>query len=122
VLACNQVFDVVTSPKLAEALAIRHALSLVREEGFNKIILASDCLSVINKIQNPALDRTGTGVIIHDIKVIAGEFRSVTFRHISRLRNESAHLLARRAELLVFSVFCDGAPEFIHEAPCNDSG
>ena len=49
------------------------------------------------------------------------DFVSPTFRHISRLRNESAHLLARRAELLVFSVFRGGAPEFIREALCNDS-
>ena len=39
-LACSQVFDAVTSPELAEALAIRRALSLAREEGFFKIILA----------------------------------------------------------------------------------
>jgi hypothetical protein len=45
VLACSQVFDTVTSPELAEALAIRRALSLAREEGFNKIILALDCLT-----------------------------------------------------------------------------
>jgi hypothetical protein len=43
----------------AEALAIRRALSLVQDEGFNKIILASDCLSVIQRIRASAMDRTG---------------------------------------------------------------
>jgi hypothetical protein len=46
---------------------------------------------------------------------------SVDFHHISRLRNESAHILARRAELLIFSVFRDGAPDVIREALRNDS-
>jgi hypothetical protein len=41
--ACSELLSEVTSPKLAEALAIRRALTFVREEGFDKIMLASDC-------------------------------------------------------------------------------
>jgi ribonuclease HI len=59
--ACSQVFDEVTAPELAEAFAIRRALALVREEGFDKIILSSDCLSVIQRINSPLMDRTGIG-------------------------------------------------------------
>jgi hypothetical protein len=99
-VACSQVFDAVTSPELAKALAIRRALSLAKEEGFNKIVLASDCLIVINHIHAPGLDRTGIGVVIQDIKAIASEFSSVRFSHISRLCN--AHSLARKAEHFVF--------------------
>jgi ribonuclease HI len=63
----HQVFDVVTSPELAEALAVRRALTLAQEEGFNKIILASDCLTVIKRMLSNTLDRTGIGVVIQDI-------------------------------------------------------
>jgi hypothetical protein len=76
---------------------------------------------VINNIHAPGLDQTGIGVVIQDIKASAGEFSSMTFCHISRLRNESAHSLARQAEHFVFSIFYDGASEFIREALCNDS-
>jgi hypothetical protein len=65
--ACSQVFDAVTSPELAEALAVRRALTLAQEEGFNKIILASDCLTVIKRMLSNTLDRTGIGVVIQDI-------------------------------------------------------
>jgi hypothetical protein len=42
-IACSQVFDKITTQELDEAPAIRCALALVYEEGFDKIILASDC-------------------------------------------------------------------------------
>jgi ribonuclease HI len=119
-IACSQIFDEVMAPELAEALAIRRALSLVQDEGFNKIILASDCLSVIQRIRASAMDRTGIGVVIQDIKTMATDFESVTFRHVSRLLNETAHILARRAETFIFSIFCDGGPECIRVALCND--
>jgi hypothetical protein len=73
-IACSQIFDEVTAPELAEALAIRRALSLVQDEAFNKIILASDCLSVIQRIRASVMDRTGIGVVIQDIKTMATDF------------------------------------------------
>jgi hypothetical protein len=45
--AYNERYDNVLLPDLAEALAIRRALSFAFDEGFPKIIIASDCLSVI---------------------------------------------------------------------------
>jgi ribonuclease HI len=119
-VACSQTFDEVTTPELAEALAIRRAITFAQEEGFDSIILASDCLSVIQRIQSSVWDRTGIGVVIKDIKAMAAGFQSVTFCHISRLLNNSAHILARKAEQYVFMIFRDGGPDCIRSTLCND--
>ncbi len=37
-------------PEMAEALAIRRALVLATEEGFQQVLVASDCMSAIQRI------------------------------------------------------------------------
>jgi hypothetical protein len=44
------------------------------------------------------LNRSPTGAIVHDIKLKAKKFVSCTFKHVSRLYNVAAHILAKSAE------------------------
>jgi ribonuclease HI len=81
--ACSELISEVTSPQLAKALAIRRALSFTREEGFEKIMIASDCLSVVQRINNTAQDRSFLGAVIQDIKMEATLFTSCSFLHVS---------------------------------------
>jgi hypothetical protein len=118
--AHSQVIDEVTSPEIAEALAIRCAVTLARDEGLDRIILVSGCLSVIQRIQSPAKDRSLVGVMTEDIKILATSFLCVTFRHVSRLCNNSAHALARRAELYGSIFFRLSASDFIRGNVCID--
>lgn len=54
--ACSQLLDKVSAPEIAEALAVKCAVSLAQEEGLDKIILLSDCLSVIQRINSSVKD------------------------------------------------------------------
>ena len=47
VLACNGGAHGILSPELAEAMAVRQVLSFMGDRGFQKIILLSVCLSLI---------------------------------------------------------------------------
>uniref|UniRef100_A0ACD5XPQ5 Uncharacterized protein n=3 Tax=Avena sativa TaxID=4498 RepID=A0ACD5XPQ5_AVESA len=118
--ACSKLLDEVTSPEIAEALAIRSAISLARDEGLNDFILVSDCLSVIQRIQSPVRDRSMVGVVVEDIKILAASLSSVTFRHVSRHCNNSAHAMARRAELSGSCFFHGVAPKCIRDKLCID--
>jgi ribonuclease HI len=118
--ACSELINEVTSPELAEALAIRRALALAREEGFDKIMVASDCLSVVHRINNSTQDRSFLGVVIEDIKKETTSFTSYSFFHIPRKRNESTHVLAKRSELSGNVRFCSVAPDCIRDILCND--
>jgi ribonuclease HI len=106
-VACSELIQEVTTPEIAEAMALRRALALARDEGFDKLVIASDCLSVVQRVNSSEVDRSMVGVVIQDIKALASGFSSVSFNHVYRPFNVSAHTLARSAEHLVSVIFTD---------------
>ena len=52
-------------------MAIRTALYFAQEEGMDRIIVASDCLSVVQRLSARDRDRSGCGPVIEDIKRLA---------------------------------------------------
>jgi hypothetical protein len=83
-------------------------------------MVVSDCLSLIQRVLAHGVDRSSVGVVVQDIKALAQDFEVVSFSHVYRQFNKSAHILARFAERFVFSVFRNYAPECIQETLCND--
>jgi hypothetical protein len=118
--ACGERYDEVVVPEIAEAIAVRRAISFAREEGFSKIIIASDCLSVIQRIRSGEFDRSVCGPVIEDLKFMSRNFVSCEFHHVYRVINVAAHLLARECESLVSCVWRSTAPDCIRDAICND--
>jgi hypothetical protein len=51
-IACSELREEVTAPEMAEALTVRRAMSLADEEGFRKLLVVLDCLSVIHRINS----------------------------------------------------------------------
>ena len=119
-LACSELQQEVTTPELAEALAFRRAVSLACEEGYDKVLAVSDCLSLVQRLKCSDLDRSLVGVVVQDIKQICTSFSDFSFRHVNRQCNNSAHVLARSAELFVSSIFRDVMPECIRETLYSD--
>jgi hypothetical protein len=68
-VACSKLLDQVTAPEIAEAPAIRSAVTLAHDEGLKKVLLVSDCLSVIQRIQSPVRDRSLVGVVVEEPSV-----------------------------------------------------
>jgi ribonuclease HI len=118
--ARSEVLLAVATPELAEAVAVRRALALAREENLEDIKLASDCLSVVQRINTTSMDRSYLGVVIQDIKKTAALFKACSFVHVPRSLNESAHVLACNSELLGFTIFRNSVPVCIQEILCND--
>jgi hypothetical protein len=98
--ACGERYDEVIVPETAEAIAVRRAVSFALEENFSKIIIASDCLSVIQRIRSGEVDRSLCGPGIEDIKLMSRDFVSCEFCHVYRPVNVAAHLLAKACESL----------------------
>jgi hypothetical protein len=63
-VACSKLLDHVIAYELGEAFAIRSAVTLALEEGLDKISLVSNCLTVIQRNQSPARDRSLVGVVV----------------------------------------------------------
>lgn len=119
--ACRQSRNWVTEPELAEAIALIYAVHFVSSLPYHKVLLASDCLSVIQKLQSNGRDRSLVASVIQDIKQ---EMRlssiDFSFIHVSRCCNVVAHVLARSAGQYSDSVWFHEAPELIRASLCND--
>jgi hypothetical protein len=118
--ACGERYDEVVVPEIAEAIAVRRALLFAQEEEFSKIIIASDCLSVIQRIKSGEVDRSLYGPVIEDIKLMSRGFGTCEFCHVYRVTNVAAHLLAKECESFESSVWRSVAPVCITDALCND--
>jgi hypothetical protein len=90
-VACSELVMEVTTPEVAEALALHRALSLAETEGFDRVIVASDCLSLIQRLNGSEVDRSSAGVVVEYIKAQVSWFASVPFIHVYRQCNVTAH-------------------------------
>jgi hypothetical protein len=88
VTACSELHDEVTTSELAEALALRRALSLTGDEGFGRIMMVSHCLSLIQRVNSSTMDRSSVGVVVRDIKALASHFEVSSFTHFYPRFNE----------------------------------
>jgi ribonuclease HI len=118
--ACSEHQEEVTTPEIAEALAMRRAITLAKDEGFAKIIINSDCLSVVNRVNSMEDDRSLCGPVIHDIRKLMASFASCSVRHVLRGLNVAAHTMAKMSQSLGCLVWRGVAPDCIREILCND--
>jgi hypothetical protein len=119
IFASCQKRHVFADPELAEAIAVRLAVVYAKNLNFQHAIIASDCLSVVNKIKSPMLDRSIVGPIVQDIKNLV-KGTPFSFIYIPRGCNEAAHVIARLANQCSGSAWCNVAPESIQAILCND--
>jgi hypothetical protein len=115
--ACREHMDVFPEPEYAEALALRRAVSLAREEGYDRVTFASDCLSLIQRLNSSVLDRSSVGILVAEVKHMTKSFSSVSFCHVKRNLNEAAHILAKTS--LFSSCFFDSVPDCIRGTSCT---
>uniref|UniRef100_A0A453GST1 RNase H type-1 domain-containing protein n=1 Tax=Aegilops tauschii subsp. strangulata TaxID=200361 RepID=A0A453GST1_AEGTS len=121
VLAANRGFiHHVDDPELGEAIPRHHALIFAEDSGFQKILVETDCASLISKIKSKVDDRSYTGAVVFDIKSRAPRFLSCCFTHVSRRCNEAAHVLAKSAEHDEGSCWFNVSPEVIRNIVCTE--
>jgi hypothetical protein len=120
VLVISEPLRGFTSPEMAEALALQRAVIVAGERGYDKVIFASDCLSLIQRILSPKPDRSLVGAVVADIKLKRRCFSSVSFRHVKRSLNEAAHILARSYDVTSLGFISTSAPASIRKTLCID--
>ncbi|XP_062081298.1 uncharacterized protein LOC133786098 [Humulus lupulus] len=85
------------TPELAEAIAIKEALSWIKDSGWQKVTLESDCLLVVQALRSPSHHSSYFGRIIDVCKSLLASIkpRVVNVKFIKRSANNVAHSLAR---------------------------
>ncbi|XP_055959787.1 uncharacterized protein LOC130014852 [Mercurialis annua] len=84
------------SPRVAEAMGIREALSWLKDS--SNIIIESDAMEVILAIRNPSLIESD--FLIDDCLNLAKQLCNVSFVFVRRSANQAAHCLAQNARSL----------------------
>jgi hypothetical protein len=87
------LFHGLVDPEILEALAVREGLNLAQDLKLPRMMIASDCLRVVN-----ALHEANLGVyshIISEIQFGARGFVEAMFSHEGRSSNKEAHNLAQ---------------------------
>lgn len=80
---------------MAEALSIKEALSWVKDKGWCKVVVESDCLNVIQAIRSKAPMGSPLGQVIQACRDMLEEFNTVSLFFVKRSANMAAHELAR---------------------------
>jgi hypothetical protein len=119
-LACKEGLDSIYTLEMAEATTIRRALVVTRNHGFQNIVLISDCLSIIQHICSTEKDCSEVGAIVNDIKKLATDFKSCSFKHYGRLLNVPTHVLARSSEAEICNIYANVIPDAIRDELCID--
>jgi hypothetical protein len=120
VFACRHQLPGLASPEVAEALALHRAVTLAREVGCEKVIFASDCLSLVQRIISSSMDRSSVGILVSGIKDVSKSFTSVSFTHVKRHLNEAAHILAKSCFSVSSSEVFYYVPDCIRGTLCID--
>jgi ribonuclease HI len=120
ILSVSEGIQEFPAPELAEAIAVRRGLAVAKERGFDRAVLVSDCQTLIQRISAPGMDHSPLGALIADIRSLATDFQSCTFKFNSRNLNVVAHKLARSAEPSSCNMSVGVIPGLIREELGND--
>ncbi|XP_074306671.1 uncharacterized protein LOC141641928 [Silene latifolia] len=88
------VREVDWEPRFAEAIAVLDGLQEAREWGHRNVVLESDCLQVVEDLQEGTKGRSDLSLVLDDISLLCNEFESVIWSFTGRANNSVAHALA----------------------------
>lgn len=79
----------------AEIAAARLGVQLARQMGFSKIVLECDALNVVSTINQKVEGHSPLMLFYEDIDRMKNDFESFLCKHVRRVGNTLAHLIAR---------------------------
>ncbi|XP_042969199.1 uncharacterized protein LOC122301911 [Carya illinoinensis] len=117
VVACSKVEKEVSFAEFIEAIALLRGLQLCVQWGVPKLMLKTDCLILVNALNENSECLTDFAFILQDIRRLMAAFQEVKVVHVNRLGNLVAHLLARHVWLINdICMWWDFCPSFISQA------
>ncbi|KAL8119408.1 hypothetical protein AgCh_016796 [Apium graveolens] len=104
ILARSLTTPEVLNPTLAEAIAIKEALSWTMERGWSSVTIESDCLAAIQLIRSTTPMRSRLGKVIEDCRELS-RFNNIRLSFIKRSANMPAHELAHVSHMYPDRIF-----------------
>ncbi|XP_074348990.1 uncharacterized protein LOC141688433 [Apium graveolens] len=97
VQAKAKLFQGASTPALAEVIDIKEALSWMKEEQWNKVVVESDCLVAVQAIRSQVPMRSPFGKVVEDCKKLFKESQTISLFFVRQSANEAAHYIARES-------------------------
>lgn len=92
----SEIFHGQVRPELAEAVAVKEALSWVKDKQWREVVIETDCLVVVQAIRSKVPMTSPFGSIIMECRSLVVELNTeVLFVH--RSANMAAHFIARES-------------------------
>ena len=121
IAALSRSLSHVSSALHAEAEACRAGLLLATYQGWDDLIIETDCAMVATAIASSSDDYSQIGRIVGDCQGFLNSFNSIEVRHVYREANRVAHRLACVASFYSLDVFCLGeTPSIIEDVLLED--
>jgi fructose-1,6-bisphosphatase/sedoheptulose 1,7-bisphosphatase-like protein len=83
----------IVDPTILKAMAYREALALAEDLYLQKIVVASDCLTVTRDMEKPF--EGSYSMILQEIKSKSQEFSSIVFKFKNKFSYSEAHVVVR---------------------------
>jgi ribonuclease HI len=116
---CN-FLPYLTDPAVAEAYAARQGAELLRDMGFQKILLEGDAQVIVQAINYAGVCSARYANIIDDTRTILQSFSSWRALFVRRECNSVAHSLARMAVTqCLFQVWIESVPDLVQNRLMN---
>jgi hypothetical protein len=82
-------------PQRAKLLPCHHAIQVAKGIGVRKVILQTDCASVVGNLKKKYMDHPCCGPLVEEIKMLLKDCKVSLTSHLCCLGNEVAHQFAR---------------------------
>ncbi|GLT37918.1 hypothetical protein SLA2020_121990 [Shorea laevis] len=87
----------VAAAEIVEARSVRCAMQWAQELNLGRIIIETDCASIVTALSNNVALYSNLGNILSDCKLLMSSFLHCQVKHVRRTGNAVAHELAKRA-------------------------
>ncbi|XP_019153623.1 PREDICTED: uncharacterized protein LOC109150171 [Ipomoea nil] len=99
---------------LAEAMAIREALSWLQDHNYHNIVILTDCAVLVDSFRDVTSYRSYLGIILDSCSRLLNSFSAHSIKFVRRGTNLVAHALAKHVGAIhARSVWRDSLPSFI---------
>ncbi|MBA0662412.1 hypothetical protein Goklo_006541, partial [Gossypium klotzschianum] len=102
---CIYPWENVLNPILAKVRACLQVVIFTKELGFRDVCVEENTLTVVKKLKSTEEDRSNISNLIKDIKGRVPKFRSIQFRFVPRMANETTHGLAMESSKYDYLVY-----------------
>ncbi|XP_074300327.1 uncharacterized protein LOC141631572 [Silene latifolia] len=108
-------------PQMAKAVAVLEGVTEAARRGHTRIVVESDCLSVIDALRRKDSGRNLLSLIYDDIQFLCSAFIYVSWSFTNRMNNRVAHCLAHLLPRIIGrSVWSDNLPPTANNAVIYD--